>query len=112
MRRVDKRVMVNIDLTEAELDAWKHHPDTFFGELRPYHRPAKDAMDLYQFFHATYANTPREKLLEYTDIAELKDMPQAELAKRNCYALAVSVAKDGTRPGAPAWQQRLRPIKK
>ena len=117
MRRADgKRVMVNIDLTEAELDAWKHHPDTFFGELRPYHRPAKDAMDLYQFFHATYANTPREKLLEFmahhTDIAELKDMPQAELAKRYCYALAVSVAKDGPRPVAPAWQQRLRPIKK
>lgn len=113
MRRADgTRVMVNIDLTEEELDSWKRHPDTFFGELRPHHPPAKNAMDIYDFFHSSYSNTPKEKLLELMaqrqNIAELRELPQSELAKRYAYALAVTVAKNKPEPARPTWQKWLR----
>lgn len=113
MRRADgTRIMVNIDLSEDELDAWKHHPDTFFGELRPHHPHAKNAMDLYEFFHSSYVNTPKEKLLElmahHHNIAELRELPQPELAKRYAYALASTVVKDALAPAPPTWQKRLR----
>lgn len=111
-----RRVMQNFDLTEAELEAWKHHPDTFFGELRPYHRPAKGPMDLYDFFLASYSTTSREKLLEFMahhrDAAALQELPQPELAKRYAYALTVSVAGRAPPPVAPAWHRLLRPPKK
>lgn len=119
MRRADgTRIMVNIDLSENELDAWKRHPDTFFGELRPHHPPAKNAMDLYEFFHSSYVNTSKEKLLElmvhHHNIAELHELPQPELAKRYAYALAATVLKDAPAPAPPTWQKRLRkpPIRK
>lgn len=119
MRRADgTRVMINIDLSEDELDAWKRHPDTFFGELRPHHPPAKNAMDLYEFFHSSYSNTPKEKLLEFMahnqSIAELRKLTQPELAKRYAYMLAATVAERGPEPTKPTWQKRLRrpPVKK
>lgn len=119
MRRADgTRVMINIDLSEDELDAWKRHPDTFFGELRPHHPPAKNAMDLYEFFHSSYSNTPKEKLLEFMahnqSIAELRKFTQSELAKRYAYMLAATVAERGPEPTKPTWQKRLRrpPVKK
>jgi hypothetical protein len=113
MRRADGTgVMVNIDLSEDELDAWKRHPDTFFGELRPHHPPAKNAMDLYEFFHSTYTNTPKEKLLElmahHHNLAELRELTQAELAKRYAYTSAATVAKDTPELVPPTWQKRLR----
>lgn len=113
MRRADgTRVMVNIDLSEDELDAWKRHPDTFFGELRPHHPPAKNAMDLYEFFHSSYTNTPKEKLLElmahHHNFAELRGLTQAALAKHYAYALAATVAKDAPEAALPTWQKRLR----
>ena len=119
MRRADgTRVMVNIDLNEDELEAWKRHPDTFFGELRPHHPPTKNAMDLYEFFHSSYSNTRKEKLLElmaqHQNIAELRKLTQPELAKRYAYALAATVAEDTPEPAKPTWQKRLRrpPAKK
>lgn len=113
MRRADgTRIMVNIDLSEDELDAWKRHPDTFFGELRPHHPPAKNAMDLYEFFHSSYVNTPKERLLEFMahhhNLAELRGLPQPELAKRYAYALTAAVVKDAPAPAPPIWQKRLR----
>lgn len=113
MRRADgTRIIVNIDLSEDELDAWKRHPDTFFGEFRPHHPPAKNAMDLYEFFHSSYLNTPKERLLEFMahhhNIAELRELPQPELAKHYAYSLAATVVKDAPAPAAPTWQKRLR----
>lgn len=113
MRRADgTRIIVNIDLSEDELDAWKRHPDTFFGELRPHHPPAKNAMDLYEFFHSSYVNTPKERLLEFMahhqNIAELRELPQPELAKHYAYALAATVARDAPAPAPATWQKRLR----
>jgi hypothetical protein len=119
MRRADgTRVMVNIDLSQDELDAWKCHPDTFFGELRPHHPPAKNAMDLYEFFHSSYVNTPKERLLElmahHHEIAELRELPQPELTKRYAYALTATVVRDAPTPAPPTWQKRLRkpPVRK
>lgn len=106
------RVMVNIDLSEHELEAWGRHPDTFFGELRTHHPPAKNAMDLYDFFYSSYKDSPKEKLLDFMaqhqNIAELREIPQPELAKRYAYALVAAVSKGAPKPTPPIWQGRLR----
>jgi len=71
-------------LSDAEMAAWRKHPDTFFGEVRQRSTKAKDPLELYDFFHNSYRQTPRERLLEFmagaTDIASLRQLDQPTLA--------------------------------
>lgn len=110
-----RRVITYFDLSEPELEAWRRHPDTFFGELRPHHAPAKNAMDLYEFFLDGYRNTPKETLLQlmahHSNIEALRTLSQPELAKHYAKALARSVGAQHP-PQVPVWQQRLRKPKK
>lgn len=111
----ERRVQVRLDLTENELHAWKQHPETFFGELRPHNPPAKNPMDLYEFFFSSYKDTPREKLLEFMasheDIEQLRTLNQPELAKQYAYRTAVAVCRQSEwKAEKPLWQQRLRRV--
>jgi hypothetical protein len=115
LRPDGNRIIAKFDLSTEELEAWRDHPDTFFGELKPQNPPARDAMDIYDFFACSYAETPREKLLEFmahhADIEELRPLSQPELVKRYAYCLAASVAQRNGLPVTPTWQRRLRPVK-
>lgn len=110
-----RRVITYFDLSEAELEAWRRHPDTFFGELRPHPAPAKNAMDLYEFFLDAHKDMPRESLLQHmahhSNIDELRTLSQPELAKHCAKALARTVGAQHP-PKVPVWQQRLRKPKK
>ena len=64
--------------------AWRKHPDTFFGEVGQRSTKAKDPLDLYDFFHNSYRQTPKERLLEFMadshDVGELRKLGQQQLA--------------------------------
>ncbi len=75
--------IVTVQLSEAEIAAYKAHPETFFGRIASVSEKTEDSMDLYEFFINVYKNNPREKLIEFmntsTDIEELKKLPDDEL---------------------------------
>jgi hypothetical protein len=85
------RVMVATPLTEAEMGAWKAHPETFFGEVRKLPKKAKNWLELAKFFYESYKSTDREKLLEWMktadDFEHLKMLSQEELAIVYCERL-------------------------
>lgn len=107
-----KRVIYQFDLSDDELHAWRRHPETFFGEFKPHHPEAKRAMDLYEFFAKAYAETPRERLLEFMashpDIEELRELPRSDLVKQYAYRLTAAVAQRSGPPVVPTWHRRLR----
>lgn len=103
--------LVNVPLTEAELAAWKRHPDTFFGEVSR-NSKSETVLDLYDFLMRTYTQTPKSKLLEFLaeakDIDQLSSLSQPELASVYCERLAVSAfARVGPRP-KPLLQSKWR----
>jgi hypothetical protein len=80
-----ENIIATIPLSEAELAAYKKHPDTFFGEVRdPPSKGFKTPLDLTDFVYASYKNTPRERLLEFLadapDYEQLKNLSQKDLA--------------------------------
>lgn len=87
-------IICRAPLSNAELAAWKRHPDTFFGEISR-NRRTETVLDLYDFFMETHANTPKARLLEFFagahDIDQLAALDQTELASVYCERLAASV---------------------
>lgn len=87
-------------LSKAELDAYRRHPDTFFGVPSQRKIRVESPLDLYDFFHESYRHTPKEKLLEFMnnwpDQAHLATLGQAELASLYAEGMAVSAWKQGT----------------
>ncbi len=94
-------------MSQAELEDYKHFPDTFFGVYHQQGRQTKTPLELFDFMHETYKNTPKEKLLEWmasaADIAELRDRSQADLSEIYCERCVYSVMADR----AKASQQKL-----
>jgi hypothetical protein len=74
-------------LTDVEMQAWKHHPETFFGVYKKRHQ-ANSALELYDFFLEGFQETPvaaiLERLATAPDIEELKRLPVEQL--RSIYA--------------------------
>lgn len=79
----DQRHILTAQLSDAEIAAYKSHPETFFGRVVSVSKNTEDPMDLYEFFIDVYKHTPREKLLEFMNIShnieELKKLPNEEL---------------------------------
>ncbi len=80
------------ELSEAEVKAYRSHPETFFGRVQKISKNTNDPLDLYSFFLQSYKETPREKLLEFMagapDLDELKQLSEEEL--RYAYAERVT----------------------
>ena len=85
------------DLSDAELSAYKTHPDTFFGRVVPVNKNTENPLDLFEFFLNSYKNTPGEKLLEFMkdspDIEELKKLSVEDLRYRYAEGLTFAVIK-------------------
>jgi hypothetical protein len=75
------------ELSDAEILAWKRHPETFFGVVKEKYQ-AQTPLGLYDFFLAGYAKATRETLLKLmeraSDIDALKALALEEL--RSIYA--------------------------
>ena len=73
-------------ITDEELQAYKRHPDTFFGVPRRQGQKTDNPLELFDFFYKTYKKTSKEKLLEL-----MKDRPDVEeLRKLDCEELLVT----------------------
>jgi hypothetical protein len=87
-----KHFMATCPLSDAELAAWKRHPDTFFGEVRQVSKATTNWLELAEFFFDNYQHTPREKLLEWMkdakDFDELSKLSQRDLAITYCERMA------------------------
>ncbi|PCI52521.1 MAG: hypothetical protein COB36_14895 [Alphaproteobacteria bacterium] len=87
------RNIIMIDLTDAEIAAYKAHPETFFGRITSVSQNTEDPIDLFAFFINGYNDTPREKLLEFMkgspNIVQLKKLSDRELL----YAYAEGVTQ-------------------
>jgi hypothetical protein len=94
----DRMLTLPIALTDTEMEAYREHPDTFFGVEKKVNRSTNDPVDLFEFFFEGYKNTPKEILLELfgenhqkTNLAEKS---QEELAKIYCEGLVNSIIKN------------------
>lgn len=90
-----KRIICTSPLTDAEIEAYKRSPETFFHALRPISRNIDDPLDAFDFFFETYSSTPREKLLEFMkshpNLDAIQSMSQQELARLYCATMAESM---------------------
>jgi hypothetical protein len=97
-----QRFIVQIPLTDEELQAHAKHPATFFGVIdRNAGRTSpKTALDWFNFFWETYSRSTRERLLESMgrapDIERLKEMTQEVLATEYCIRMVDSIMRHQT----------------
>ena len=72
-----------VKLSDEEVEAYKSHPETFFGRVVSVSKNTEDPIELYEFFLNGYKDTTRDKLLEFMssspDIETLKTLPDDEL---------------------------------
>lgn len=109
-----RRVIYQNQLNEPEFAAWKRYPETFFGDVRQPQRRIDDPMEFFDRMLAVYAQTPKEKLLEFMapETGPARDtlaaLDQQELAK--LYAENITnlmLLRAGPQP-VPANMQRMR----
>ena len=88
-------------LSDAEMAAYKAHPDTFFGEVSR-NSKANTPLDLYDFFLRGYEKTPKEKILEFfsgrPNIEHLETFSQPELAAMYAEHCVDFVVAQGKQP--------------
>ena len=110
-----KAILFTAPLSEVEMAAWKKHPDTFFGEVSKNHH-SETLLDFYDFMMSSYANTPKEKLLEFmagaSDFAELSMLEQPALASIYCERMATNVSASSRPSRPPALRSRWQNTKK
>jgi hypothetical protein len=82
-------------LSEAELAAYRRHPETFFGVVKKGVRGGiNDPLEFYDYCLEIYRNTPKEKLLEFLGVRGLEKfekLSQLDLAGLYCEGLATQV---------------------
>ncbi len=73
-----------VSLSDAELAAWKRHPDTFFGVLGQRSTRADTPLKLYDFFHESFKRISKSDLLKAMagapDMEALAQLDQPKLA--------------------------------
>jgi len=109
----DGRHIYECELTDSEWEAWRQHPETFFGVVRKQGGVVKDGLDAFNFFYECYEGLTREQLLEHVrshpDFSHLETLSQADLAKQAAYRMALSASGQTESPPVPEWHNRLRP---
>jgi len=77
-------VLAHRPISDTELAAYRRFPETFFGEIRPVHKPATTIEELCDFFYENHKKLTKEQLLEAlkhaADYEKLKLAEQKELA--------------------------------
>lgn len=87
-------LLVSFDLSDAEINAYKKHPDTFFGIYKKAQQSAKTPLDLYDFFYDSFGQLTKEDLLsrleQHPNQAYIKSLSQKELLETYCEAIVSS----------------------
>lgn len=86
-----QNIIATCPLTDAELAAYRKHPETFFGKIKEQNKEITSSLEFYDFLYNTYQYTPKEKLLEFLQghpqINKLRNLSQKELAKFYCESI-------------------------
>ncbi len=92
-----QQVIATSPMSDAEIQAYRQYPDTFFGTLLPGAKRSKTPIDRYDFFFSSYQHTPKKRLLEVLagapDLEQLNKLSQEELAKYCCEWFTYGVLK-------------------
>lgn len=82
-------------MSDAELEAWRRHPDTFFGVVGQRTTQVDTPLEMYDFLMRSYSTTPKVKLLEFLapapDLAEPSMLDQPTLASIYAARMAISM---------------------
>ena len=82
-----RSALLHLDMTPEEMQAWRRHPETFFGVVKKQHT-ATTPLELYDFFLDSFRDTPRDiilqRLIGVPDLEPLQDLSDDEL--RSIYA--------------------------
>jgi hypothetical protein len=114
LRREDgSQVLAECPLSDVELEAWRHYPETFFGVMRDPQQGVSSVLDLYDFFLRSYLQSSKEALLEQMgqshDVSHLADLSQEQVASFYAERTAeAALSHTGGFP-IPTWVERLRP---
>lgn len=104
-------ILFRAPLSDAELAAWRRHPNTFFGEVTR-NGTSETVLDMYDFLMETYTKSPKSKLLEFLagapDIAQLATLDQPELASMYCERLATHISAKAEAAPKPVLQTNWR----
>jgi len=99
-----QRIICTGPISDEELEAYREHPDTFFGVPRQVTKKAETPIELYDFFYETYKKTPKEKLLEFMkdwkDFEAMRILPQEELSKIYCERAVYGAMASASKPRA------------
>ncbi len=91
----DRAPILTAELTDAELAAYRAHPETFFGRVLNQGGKVDEPIDLFYFFLNGYREAPKAKLLEFMkdapDLNDLERLPVDELRLIYAERLAYSV---------------------
>lgn len=101
-------------LTPQEFAAWKRYPETFFGDVRQPQGRVDDPMEIFDRIMSTYAQTPKEVLLDFMakepgpEREALALLEQHELAKLYAEGITNTLLQRAGPQPVPANMQRMR----
>jgi hypothetical protein len=103
-----------VPLSDAEMAAWKRHPDTFFGVLGQRRTRAETPLELYDFLHESFSRSSKDDLLKVMsdapDFETLAQLDQPRLASIHAERMANgALAMNWLRPSRDADSQRAKP---
>lgn len=109
-----RRVIYQNHLSEPEFAAWKRYPETFFGDVRQPQGTMSNPTEFFDRMLAVYAQTPKEKLLEFMapdpgsarDALALQDQPT--LARLYAESVTNSILQQAGPQPLPVNMQRMR----
>lgn len=87
-------------LSDLEMQAWRRHPDTFFGEVQD-RTTSNTPLDLYDFFHKGFRDMTKEQVLE-----RLAGAPDFEFLRSLSREELISIYAERTTLGAIAQSAR------
>ena len=93
-------------MTDAELAAYRSHPETYFGVYREVGGGLKTPLDMFEWLHKNHSQTPRTRLLEFLrsapDFETLSKLPDDELLRVYCERMTGGVMARAAQTTPPA----------
>jgi hypothetical protein len=98
----NRSVIFQEPMTDAELAAYRSHPETYFGVRQEVGGNLKTPLDMFEWLHKNHSQTPRARLLEFLkaspDFEALSKLPDDELLLVYCERMTGGVlARSGGR---------------
>ena len=79
-----EHIIVKCPLSDSELEAYRHHPDTFFGHHKEVNRKCETVVDLCDFMFESYKDYPTGPLARFHEERERHRRPEAPVSARSC----------------------------